>query len=158
MSDAADKLAQTRLAIIAHIQRRERRPGGRAARAEREAARGDADAGVEGHQELEDEPHGRVRGWYQRFQRAGSAWWRHHPAHAGLELVTPVLASYAERKPLTYLGVSALIGAALVVARPWRLISVTGLLVALVKSSQLSSMVLSAMSAADYGQDDRPPL
>ena len=70
----------------------------------------------------------------------------------------PVLSSYAARRPVAYLGISALVGAALIVARPWRLISVTGLLLALVKSSQLSSMVLSAMSATDYGNDNRSPL
>jgi len=45
-----------------------------------------------------------------------------------------------------------------VLTRPWRVISLTSVLVALMKSSQLSSVVLSAMSAADYGQDQRPPV
>ncbi|HMA09517.1 MAG TPA: hypothetical protein VKP68_16695 [Ramlibacter sp.] len=158
MSDATDKLAQTRLAIIAHIQRSERRSNGRAARHERDGVGADSDTDAEAgwEQDLEAPPHGRVRAWYQRIQRAGSAWWRHHPAHAGLELATPVLSSFAARRPVSYLGIAALTGAVIVVARPWRLVSVTGLLVALVKSSQLSGMVLAAMAAADYGTDDQP--
>lgn len=153
MSDAADKLVQTRLAIIAYVQHREHRSGGGAAGPESDAADAQSDWG----QDLEDEPHGRVRGWFHRLKRAGRAWWRQHPAHAGLELVTPMLSDYAGRKPVTFLGISALAGAALAVARPWRLISVTGLLVALLKSSPLSSMVLSAMSAANSRIDNRPP-
>jgi hypothetical protein len=43
------------------------------------------------------------------------------------------------------------------IARPWRLISVTGLLVAVLKSSQLSSVLMSAMSAADFKKDHEPP-
>jgi hypothetical protein len=38
------------------------------------------------------------------------------------------------------------------VARPWRLVSVTGVLVALAKSPQLASVVMSAMSGG--GDDD----
>jgi hypothetical protein len=43
-----------------------------------------------------------------------------------------------------------------VIARPWRLISATGLLMALVKSSQLSGLIMSAMSAADDPGDRQP--
>ena len=153
MSDAADKLARTRLAIIAHVQSRERRNARReSARTEEQEAATD-----EGDWESEEQPR-TLSGWISRLKRVGGAWWRHHPAHMGLELATPVLSDFAARRPLQYLGIAAALGAVIVVARPWRLISVTGLLVALVKSSQLSSMVLSAMSAADYGRDRPPPV
>lgn len=152
MSDAADKLAQTRLAIIAHVQGRERRSIRREnARIEEREAGPD-----EGGWESEEQPRS-LAGWISRLKRVGGAWWRHHPAHMGLELATPVLSDFAARRPAQYLAIAAVLGAVIVIARPWRLISVTGLLLALVKSSQLSSMVLSAMSAADYGQDRRPP-
>jgi len=71
----------------------------------------------------------------------------------GLELATPALSQYAARKPAQFLGIAAVVGAVIVIARPWRLISVTGLLMAVVKSSQLSSVVMSAMSAADFSRD-----
>ena len=151
MSDAADKLALTRLAIIAHVQRRERRR-------EKPRSGDESETEVDDDEWAEDAPSGGRRSWFAGFKRAGSTWWRHHPARMGLDMATPMLSAYAARKPLQYLGFAALLGAVLVVTRPWRLISLTGLLVALVKSSQLSSMVLSAMSAADYGKDQRPPL
>jgi hypothetical protein len=74
----------------------------------------------------------------------------------GVELATPVLSAYARRKPMQYLGIAALVGAVFVVAKPWRLISATGIVVALLKSSQLSGLMMSAMSAADFRRDDRP--
>lgn len=150
MSDAADKLARTRLAIIAHIQRRERRREG-------PQTPDEAESGID-EDEWNTEMHpGGVAGRFARFKRMAGAWWHYHPVRTGLDMATPLLSAYAARKPVQYLGIAALAGALVVVTRPWRLISVTGLLVALVKSSQLSGMVLSAMSASDYGRDRPPP-
>lgn len=157
MSEAADKLAQTRLAIIAHLQGRERR------HEHRGAERYEDPQGAQ-HEGQTDRPRARSRGrtpagWFHHAQHVARTWWRHHPASMGLELVTPALSSYAARKPVQYLGIAAVIGAVFMVVRPWRVISVTGLIVALVKSSQLSGMVLSAMSGADFGkEDDEPPV
>ncbi|HEY0886437.1 MAG TPA: hypothetical protein VGE20_14195 [Ramlibacter sp.] len=157
MSDAADKLAQTRLAIIAHLQGRERRH-------EHRGAERYADP-QQSAQEEERTDRARARdggrrspaGWLRHAQHVARSWWRHHPASMGLELVTPALASYAARKPVQYLGIAAAAGAVFMVIRPWRLISVTGLIVAIVKSSQLSSVVMSAMAGADFGKDDGEP-
>ena len=158
MSDAADKLAATRLAIIAHLQGRERRHEHRGA--ERYA---------DPQQDAQDEERtGRPRarnggrrrspaGWLQHAQHVARSWWRRHPASMGLELVTPALSSYAARKPVQYLAIAAAVGAVFMVVRPWRLISVTGLIVAIVKSSQLSSVVMSAMAGADFGKEDGEP-
>ncbi len=143
MTDAADKLARTRLAIIEHVHRRDRRND------DRETRR----PGAEQDRSDEDRSSGGPVAWFGRFRRAVSSWWRHHPAHMGVELATPLLSSYAKRKPARFLGIAAALGAVFVVARPWRLISVTGLIVALAKSSQLSSIVMSAMSAADFQKD-----
>jgi len=63
----------------------------------------------------------------------------------------------ASRKPAQFLGIAAAVGAVVMIAKPWRLISLTGVIVALVKSSQLSNVVMSAMSAADFHRD-RPPM
>lgn len=150
MSDAADKLARTRLAIIDHIQRRERRGDSAETRREQEHE--------PGQQAGEQPEHGSgPGGWFASLKHAAGAWWRHHPAHLGLELATPALSSYASSKPAQFLGIAAALGAVIVVARPWRLISVTGLVVAVLKSSQLSSLVMSAMSAADFKKDHDPP-
>jgi hypothetical protein len=153
MSEATDKLARTRLAIIAQIQRGEHRFAGSAAQHAALAAGVEEDWDEE--PESQEPPH--ERGWAGALARAISTWWRHHPAHAGLELMQPVIAKHVRRAPMTCLAVSAAAGAALFLARPWRLISVTGLLLGLLKSSQLSAMVLSALSAVDYGRNNEPP-
>lgn len=147
MSEAGDRLARTRLAIIEQVQRRERRPG-------RDKARDPAQAGPQpGEPGTEYEDPG--EGMFGHVLHALRTWWRHHPAHMGVELATPLLASYAHRKPLQFLGIAAAVGAAIVVLRPWRLISATGIVVALVKSSQLSGLIMSALSAADFQKDHR---
>ena len=153
MSDATKKLDRTRLAILEHITRREPRRRDAASRAAESDWRAEESAGDE-----TPRPQGRIHGRFAGFRRAISAWWRHHPAHLGLELATPALANYAARKPVRYLAVAAAVGALIVVTRPWRVVSVTGVLVALAKSSQLSGLVMSALSAADYQRDGPPYL
>jgi len=150
MSDAGDRLARTRLAIIEQVQRHERRPGGRDER-ERIHARAQRDAG---EPQRGDEDPG--EGWFGHVRHALGTWWRHHPAHMGVELATPILSAYARRKPLQFLGIAAAVGAVAMVARPWRLISATGIAVALVKSSQLSGLLMSVLSAAGLQKDERP--
>ena len=149
MSEAGDRLARTRLAIIEQVQRRERGSGGRDEHA-LEHARARREAGEpEAYEDLGD-------GWLGQIKRALLTWWRHHPAHMGVELATPALSAYARRKPMQFLGISALIGAVIVVTRPWRVISATGIVVALLKSSQLSGLLMSALSSADFQKDERP--
>lgn len=149
MSEAGDRLARTRLAIIEQVQRRKR--GGWRDERESEQARERRAAGQP--DEAYEYP---SEGWFGHVKRALGTWWRHHPAHMGVELATPMLSAYARKKPLQFLGIAAALGAVVTVARPWRLISVTGIVVALVKSSQLSGLLMSAMSAADFQKDDRP--
>jgi hypothetical protein len=150
MSDAADKLARSRLALIEHIQRRERRDEKKETRRARVREQGEQGEQDWDQSDAGDDP----ARWFARFKRAAGAWWRSHPARLGLELATPVLSGYATRKPAQFLGISAAVGAIVMITRPWRLISMTGLIVALLKSSQLSSVVMSAMSAADFKKDD----
>lgn len=146
MSDAADRLARSRLAIIEQIQPREhRQPSGR--RRERAPGGGESPEGESGSGPA---------GWFERIRSAARTWWHYHPAHTGLELATPALSAYAGKKPLQFLAIAAAVGAVVVIARPWRLISITGLLVAIVKSSQLSGVLMSALSAADYQKDHEP--
>jgi hypothetical protein len=95
--------------------------------------------------------------WFATIRRAAGTWWRHHPAHMAVEIATPILSTYGRRSPLVFLGISAAAGALVIVARPWKLISATGLVMALLKSSQLSGLLMSAMSAADYQKDEQFP-
>jgi hypothetical protein len=155
MSDAGDRLARTRLAIIAQVQRRGR--GNRDHDATREHGgqerqREHAQADWTSYEEREG-----IGSWFGHAGRALRTWWRHHPAHMGVELATPMLSNYAYRKPVQYLAIAAAMGAVVVVARPWRLITVGGLLAAVLKSSQVSALVMSALSAADFQKDHRRP-
>lgn len=48
-----------------------------------------------------------------------------------LDILKPVVASYAKSAPIKTLGIAAGLGAAIIVFKPWRLISIGGLLAVL---------------------------
>lgn len=81
------------------------------------------------------------------IKQVGSAWWGGHPAHLALDLAKPMIQTYAEKNPLKLLGISAGIGVAAVVTRPWRLISLTGLLLATLKSTEVSGVIKTLFSS-----------
>ncbi len=93
------------------------------------------------------------------IRRALRVWWHRHPASAAIELASPLLSDYAGVHPFKLLGISAGAGAAIVVLRPWRMVSVGGLLVAAVKSSGLSNVLLSMLSFVTHHPEktDSPP-
>lgn len=149
MSDASQKLAKSRQAILEHVARRQRRHDPR-----EETAAGFAEMGDYPDDGPLPDP---GAGWFGHLSHAVRTWWRYHPAHMAVDLATPLMRGYARRKPVQMLAIAAGLGAALTLARPWRLISVTTLLVALLKSSQLSHLFMAAMSAADYRKDASRP-
>lgn len=151
MSDARDKLARSRQAILEHMARRERRHDPRM-----QSPQG-APEDTGGFMEDEEPAPPPGGGWFGHFGHAVRTWWRYHPAHMAVDLATPLMRGYARRKPVQMLAISVGLGAALTFARPWKLISVTTLLVALLKSSQLSHLFMAAMSAADYRKDGSRP-
>ena len=83
---------------------------------------------------------------WQSVKRAMRMWWQHHPAQLALDVAKPVLDNYAREKPLQLLGLAAGAGAAAVLIRPWRLVSMTGLLLATIKSTEFSGLLLSLLS------------
>jgi hypothetical protein len=93
-----------------------------------------------------DHPIDTSTGTWNLAKQVGRAWWRGHPAHLALDFAKPVLQIYAEKNPLQLLGISAGIGAVAVVLRPWRLISVTGLVLAALKSPEISNVARSLLS------------
>ena len=86
------------------------------------------------------------RGALGAMKHAIRAWWHRHPASSAVELARPILGDYARVHPFKLLGAAAGIGAAAVLVRPWRMISVGGLLLATIKSSGLSSVLLSLLT------------
>ena len=84
---------------------------------------------------------------WQTFKRTVRLWWQHHPAQIAIDVAQPVLGNYAREKPLQLLGLAAVVGAAAVLIRPWRLVSMTGLLYATIKSTEFSGLLLSLLSS-----------
>ncbi|MBK6008598.1 hypothetical protein JJB11_21055 [Ramlibacter ginsenosidimutans] len=156
MSDASDKLDRNRQAILDYVARRERRHDPHEEPPRARAAGSFADPAAYADSD-EEEPPDPGSGWMGHLLHALRTWWRYHPAHMAVDLAEPLLQKYAQRKPMQMLGVSFAAGALLMLARPWKLISVTTVIVALLKSSQLSNLFTAAMSAADYRKDQQRP-
>lgn len=98
---------------------------------------------------------GSVRRLWRALRRTTAIWWRSHPAHLAVQVAQPALGQYARTHPLTLLGVAAALGAVVVLAKPWRLIPVTGLLVAAFKSKAFTHFIASALMP-DPGRNQRP--
>ena len=126
MTEASDRMARSRQAIIDHV---------------RHTRHGSPQPGEAGGAAQGEVPQGRWEG----VKSAIGEWWKHHPVRMGLDVAQPVVIALAGRHPMRLLALSAAAGAFLVLMRPWRLISVTGLLMAAIRSPRLSSAVLSAI-------------
>ncbi|MBA2964606.1 MULTISPECIES: hypothetical protein [Ramlibacter] len=147
MSTGGEQLERTRLAILDYVHRKELRKKGLQAE----------DLGAQ-FEPGEPPPRTRRRrsgpDWLEHARDIVEDWWRYHPAHMAVDLARPALASYARRKPMQFLGIAAATGAVLVLLRPWKLISATGVLVALAKSPQVASLVMSAMASSHNPRGD----
>lgn len=91
--------------------------------------------------------------WPSAIARAVRAWWRNHPVSVALDVAKPVVGRYAEAHPFKLLVVAAAVGAAAVVIRPWRLVSVGGLALAAVKSAAVPGVLMSLFSSTQSGAD-----
>ena len=102
-----------------------------------------------------------LSGTWQILVQAVRAWWQHHPAHLAVDIGRPFLNKFAQDKPMQLLGIAAGVGAAVVLIKPWRLVSITGLAVAAFKSTNLSSTLLSmlplAVTRRNARQTQQPP-
>ena len=96
-----------------------------------------------------------LNGLWRTVRRTASTWWQSHPAHLALDVVHPMIEKYAQANPLKLIGVAATVGAVVVIAKPWRLISVTGLVVAAFRSTQMSSLIASVLSSPPARSQDR---
>lgn len=107
----------------------------------------EASAGGPGDEAARPEIDASANSW-DLARQVVTAWWRNHPVHLAVDLARPGLSAYAEHKPLQLLGISAGLGAGVALLRPWRLVSLTGILFAAVKSTHLSSVVSSLLSGS----------
>ena len=81
-------------------------------------------------------------------------WWRRHPAHAMGQLARPVLEHYARKEPAKLMAISAATGAALVLLKPWRLLSFTAVLAAVLKTSDVADVVNTLMQKNSSARKD----
>ena len=126
-----ERLALTRKALVRHMNRHHR---------DHEVEMGDETS--------EADATGPVRpGLFSALQQAVRVWWYRHPASSAVEFARPLLGDYARVHPFKLLGGAAAVGAATVLIRPWRRISVGGLLLTAVKSSGLSGVLLSLLAS-----------
>ena len=95
----------------------------------------------------QDRAHRPANSAFHKIMHTVQMWWRHHPAKMALDIAEPALHQYATHKPYQLLGIAAGVGVATVFVRPWRLVSITGLLIAAIKSSGMANMALSMLSA-----------
>jgi hypothetical protein len=129
-----DRLAASRKAIVRHMSRDSQSHDGDDQARAGESPDGDG-AGFDGST-------------WGIVKHALRSWWHHHPVSMAVGLAKPTLKHYAEEKPFHLLGIAAAAGAATVLIRPWRLVSVGSLLLAAVKSSEISGALLSMLSSA----------
>lgn len=124
-----ERLASTRKAIVRHMSREQSHDD------EMQEGAGEDDAAHAGN-----------GGTWGIFKQAIGAWWHHHPVSVAASMARPVIGRYAEEKPLQLLGIAAAVGAAAVVLKPWRLVSLGSVLLATLKSSEISGALLSMLS------------
>ncbi|RSZ47128.1 MULTISPECIES: hypothetical protein [unclassified Variovorax] len=72
-------------------------------------------------------------------------WWRRHPAHAVGQLARPVLEHYAHKEPAKLMAAAAATGAVLVLVKPWRLLSATAVVAAVLKTSDVADLINTLM-------------
>ncbi|HQR98718.1 MULTISPECIES: hypothetical protein [unclassified Polaromonas] len=80
-------------------------------------------------------------------KQTASSWWHGHPASLALDFARPRMQRFAQEQPLKLLAISAGMGAAAVLLRPWRLISLTGLVLAALKSSEVTGLASSLLAS-----------
>ena len=95
--------------------------------------------------------------WGAVARKAAQRWWRRHPANAVGQLARPLLERYAREQPAKLIAAAAAAGALAMLIRPWRLLSVTAVVAALLKSSDVADIVTTLMhKATTHDRSDEP--
>jgi hypothetical protein len=94
-------------------------------------------------------------GLWRVARRSASGWWRSQPASLAVDVVQPMVENYARANPLKLIGLAAGAGALVIIAKPWRLISVTGVLLAALRSTQMSELIASFLAPPPTEPRDR---
>jgi hypothetical protein len=106
-------------------------------------------------------PRGRREGggnvWLSVGRSVAERWWRRHPAHAAGQLARPLLERYARKEPAKLMAIAAATGAVLVLVKPWRLLSTTAVLAAVLKTSDVADLVTTLMQKTTSPPRKDPP-
>ena len=135
------RLAISRKAIVRHMQRHDRDERDDQHALDNNSKSGNANFA----NELDDDNHGH----WALIKRALKSWWHHHPASIAMDVAKPLIGRYAQEHPVQLIGIAAGVGAAAVVFKPWRLVSVGGIVLAALKSSDLTGIVLSMLTPSN---------
>jgi hypothetical protein len=118
-----ERLAITRKAIVRHMHKGEQQ--------------GQDDAG-----EMFGEPsRGIPESNWGLVKQAVRSWWHRHPASIAVEIAEPFLGQYARTHPAKLLAIAAGVGAAAVLFRPWRLLSLSKVSLAVVRSPDIAGAI-----------------
>lgn len=74
-------------------------------------------------------------------RKVGERWWRRHPASAVGHLAQPLLERYAREQPFKLVAAAAAVGALAVLVKPWRLLTATTVIAAVLKTSDVADVV-----------------
>ncbi|MDM0051810.1 hypothetical protein [Variovorax sp. J22R115] len=83
--------------------------------------------------------------WGAVAQNVARRWWRRHPANAVAQVARPLLERYAREEPAKLMAAAAGVGALLVLIKPWRLLSITAVVAAALKTSDTADLVNTLM-------------
>ena len=139
-----ERLAISRRALVAQLQGRERRAY------DREPGPADEAAAQQPRRETIID---RIA-WASVARNVVQRWWHRHPANAAGQLARPLIERYGREQPVKLIAAAAATGALIVLIRPWRLLSITAVLAAVLKTSDVADLVTTLMHKKS---DSRPP-
>ena len=94
--------------------------------------------------------------WGALAQNVARRWWRRHPANAVAQVARPLLERYAREEPAKLMAAAAATGALLALVKPWRLLSITAVLAAVLKTSDTADLVNTLMQKKANPRKDPP--
>jgi hypothetical protein len=87
-------------------------------------------------------------------KQALRSWWYHHPASIAVEIADTFLGRYARSHPVKLVAIAAGVGAGMVLIKPWRLLSLGGVTLTVLKSPVIAGAVSTMIKRLRTGQPD----
>jgi len=145
---AKQRLALSRRALVRQLAGHKAQDGIAPINARSSPALSYPDPGMPPYLDVEPEAPSRFSDrfvWTAVARNVVQRWWRRHPANAASQLARPFLERYAREQPVKLLAGAAAVGAVTVIVRPWRLLSITTMIAAILKTSDVADLVTTLM-------------